>query len=129
LTKAGYPGWTVALDILVTALIVSYYLVMYARLLVRNARSLLDLPLCEADQLIILSAMVQEYDGFVEAGTIYSQMSGNTRLIQIELYFDRNLTADDLERMRGRIEERLRNHFKRLVFHLIPRCHSDGPGV
>jgi hypothetical protein len=53
-------------------------------------------------------------------------LSGGTRLIQIELYFDRSTTAEEIEQLRGMIEERLRGHFNKLLFHLIPLIRKKG---
>jgi hypothetical protein len=38
----------------------------------------------------------------------------------MELYFKEKTTIDEIESLRMRLEERLKEHFSKLVFHLIP---------
>lgn len=90
-------------------------------LLARNFRSLIDLPLSEPDQYQILNALTQEFDEYAGVGNIYTQLSGNNRLIQIELYFHDATTVAEIERVRSCLEKRLSKNFSKIMFHLIPR--------
>jgi divalent metal cation (Fe/Co/Zn/Cd) transporter len=88
------------------------------------------MPLPEADQYRILNALVADFDVYEGIGNIYSQLSGNTRLIQVEIYVDPATTAEDIDRLRNRIEGRLQGQFGRLLFHLIPLVRrTDKPSV
>lgn len=117
----------VLLDIGIAVMIVFYLLYNGCRFIVRNARSLMDLPLEEKFQLKILDCLAKEYDSYEGVGTFYTRMSGTERLAQIELQFDGRRTMAEIERLRGRIEKRLRETGEKVVFHLIARCAKD-PG-
>jgi cation diffusion facilitator family transporter len=120
MTSTGRPGIAVTVDLIIAVLVVAYMCYCAAGLLVRNFRSLIDMPLPETDQYKILNALTADFDSYEGIGNIYSQLSGSTRLIQIEIYFDPSTTAEEMDRLRDRIEERLRGHFNKLLFHLIP---------
>lgn len=120
ISAAGYPGGAQAVDLLIAVLIALYMGYCAVGLLVRNFRSLIDLPLPEQDQLAILRALTADFNAYEGIGNIYSQMSGSTRLIQIELYVLPSTTADEIEQLRCRIEQRLQGQFRKLLFHLIP---------
>jgi len=123
----GRPYGANIVDLLIAVMIASYLGYCAAGLLIRNFRSLLDLPLPETDQLAILNALVADFDAYEGIGNVYSQLSGNTRLIQIELHVKPSTTAEEIELLRNRIEQRLRGQFSKLLFHLIPLVkRSDG---
>jgi divalent metal cation (Fe/Co/Zn/Cd) transporter len=88
--------------------------------LVKNFKSLIDLPLPEADQYKILKALVADFDTYEGIGNFYTQLSGSTRFVQMELYFKETTTVEEIESLRMRLEERLKEFFSKLVFHLIP---------
>lgn len=118
--STGRSGIAIAVDLIIAVLVVAYMCYCAVGLLIRNFRSLIDMPLPETDQYKILNALTADFDAYEGIGNIYSQLSGSTRLIQIEIYFDPSTTAEEIDRLRGRIEERLRGHFGKLLFHLIP---------
>ena len=111
-------------DLIIALAVVGYMCYCAIGLLVRNFRSLIDMPLPETDQLKILYALTADFDAYEGIGNIYSQLSGSARMIQIELYFERSVTVEEIEQLRSRIEERLRVHYNNLLFHLIPLVHK-----
>lgn len=118
----------IGVDLLI-AIIVSVYMFYCAiGLLVRNFQSLIDMPLPERDQYQIIHALVDNFDTYEGIGIIYTQLSGSTRIIQIELHVDPDMSAADLEALRHRIEGRLRGQFSRLLFHLIPLVRPPRKG-
>jgi len=114
----------IIIDMIIAALIALYLLYNGCRLIVRNVRSLIDLPLEEKFQYKILNCLTKEYEAYAGVGTVYTRMSGTTRLVQIELHFDKNTTIKEIEDLRQRIEKRLREQGDKVVFHLIPRCQN-----
>lgn len=120
LFSTGRAGIAVSVDLLIAVAVATYMAYCAMALLVRNFRSLIDLPLPESDQLKILHALAAEFDHYAEIGNIYSQLSGSTRLIQIELYVNGDVTAQAIEQLRDRLEKRLQGQFSTLMFHLIP---------
>jgi divalent metal cation (Fe/Co/Zn/Cd) transporter len=114
------------IDLVIGVSVALYMLSCAARLLAANFRSLIDLPLPEADQYTILNALVKDFDTYEGVGNIYSQLSGSVRFVQIELYFGEATTVAEIEELRARIEQRLSEHFGKLVFHLIPLIGKAG---
>jgi cation diffusion facilitator family transporter len=118
----GKIRMAVIIDMVIAALIALYLLYNGCRLIIRNIRALIDLPLEEKFQLEILNCLAKEYEAYAGVGNIYTRMSGTTRLVQIELHFDKDSTIQEIEDLRQRIERRLREKGARVIFHLIPRA-------
>ena len=120
LQSSGQPEWAIAVDLAMGVSVAIYMFYSAVGMLVKNFRSLIDLPLPETDQLKILNALAMDFDAYEGVGNIYSQLSGSSRFIQIEMYFNNETTVEEIEPLRQRIEQRLKGHFSKLVFHLIP---------
>jgi divalent metal cation (Fe/Co/Zn/Cd) transporter len=120
LLSSGNMEAAVVIDLVIAVSCALYMFYCAVQLLVRNFRSLIDLPLPEEDQYKILNALVLDFDEYEGVGNIYSQLSGSSRFVQIELRFSPSTTVEQIERLRSRVEQRLRNHFSKLVFQLIP---------
>jgi divalent metal cation (Fe/Co/Zn/Cd) transporter len=120
MSSVGYIRISTIIDFVI-AIMVSVYMLYYSiRLLISNFQSLTDMPLPEKDQYKNLNALIADVDSFKNPGKIYSQLSGNTCLIQIEIYVDHTATIEDIDQLRIRIEGRLKQHFNKMLFHLIP---------
>jgi cation diffusion facilitator family transporter len=124
--SSGHFRVALLVDLIIGISVAIYMLKCAVHLLTRNFRSLIDLPLPEADQYKILKTLVTDYDAYEGVGNIYSQFSGSNRFIQIELYFSETTTVADIEMLRARLEHNLRKHFGKLVFHLIPLAGKNG---
>jgi len=122
MANQGGMSFAVYADIIIAALIGLYLFCFGVCLIIRNFRSLIDLPLEEKFQYKILNCLASEFENYEGIGEIYTRMSGTTRLVQIELHFDKNITIKEIEDLRQRIEKRLREQSEKVVFHLIPRC-------
>jgi cation diffusion facilitator family transporter len=125
MSSAGYIRISTMIDFVI-AIAISVYMLYYSiRLLISNFQSLIDIPLPEKDQYQILTALIADLDSFKNIGKIYSQLSGNTRLIQIEIYVDHTATIEEIDQLRIRIEGRLKQHFHKMLFHLIPLIQEN----
>lgn len=118
----GELRFAIMLDMVIAAWVALYLLYNGSRLIIRNVQSLIDLPLEEKFQYQILDCLTKEYEAYAGIGIVYTRMSGLTRLVQIELHFDKETTIKEIEALRQRIEKRLRDHGENVIFHLIPRC-------
>jgi divalent metal cation (Fe/Co/Zn/Cd) transporter len=72
----------IMIDPVVTIILAVYMLVNGSRLIVKNFKSLIDLPLFEKDQMKIMEVLVREFDIFENIGRVYTRRSGNTRFIE-----------------------------------------------
>jgi cation diffusion facilitator family transporter len=120
LFSSGHIQAAVAVDLIIGLSVVLYMFYCAIGVLVKNFRSLIDLPLPEADQHKILKALVVDFDAYEGIGNFYTQLSGSTRFVQIELHFKETTTVEEIESLRMRLEDRLKEYFRKLVFHLIP---------
>lgn len=127
LLVAEHGGMKIAviIDVAVASLIALYYLVIACRLMIRNFRSLIDLPLGEKYQRNILRFLVEEFDAYDDLGKIYTRRSGNEILIQIEMRFAGDTTLARIDALRRRLDSKLRKHDDHIVFHLIPLGPED----
>ena len=126
IASQGGMRFAVIIDIVIAVLIALYLLYNGCRQIIKNVRSLIDLPLEEKFQYRILKCLTKEFGAYEGIGTLFTRMSGTKRLVQIELHFDKETTIKEIEDLRERIEKRLREQDDRIVFHLIPRClHGD----
>lgn len=113
-------GTAVYFDMTISMLQGLYLLYSGIRVLLANFKSLIDLPLPEEDQLKILQALTAHFEAYEDIGNVYTQLSGSTRLVQIELYIKPDTTAKAIQTLSDDIEKRLKEHFGKLLFHLIP---------
>ena len=120
LVNLGHGYIAYVIDPTVSSLIGAYMLFCGVTLTIGNFRVLIDFPLPEADQLKIMAILAQEYSGYENIGNIYTRFSGKTRFIELELYFRKDLSLEEITNQGQRIESLLRQHFRDLRFVLIP---------
>ncbi len=124
MTRAGMINISLMTDVALSVLIGLYMLWSGIRMVRDNFSALVDMPLSEVEQLKILAAISEEFDFFENIGNIYTQLSGEMRIIQIELIFGGAAKLSEIDAIRSRIEKRLSSNFPRLRFHLIPRLNK-----
>lgn len=118
LTQHG--GMAVYVDMAIASLQGAYLLYSATQVLLANFKSLIDLPLPEADQMKIMQALTAHFDAYDDIGKVYTQLSGSTRMVQIELFVKPDTSAAEIQSLSANIENRLKQHFGKLLFHLIP---------
>lgn len=111
---------SVYFDIAIASLISLYLVHSAIKVLRDNFKSLIDLPLPEVDQIKIMQALAMHFEAYEDLGNIYTQLSGSTRLVQIELYVKPNTRAAEIQLLSSNMENHLKQHFGKLLFHLIP---------
>lgn len=120
LLRWGSTGLGLRVDPLLAILIAGLLLQNSIVLVIRNFRSLVDLPLPEADQLKILQALARQHERYENIGTIYSRSSGKTRFIELELVFPGEISLEAIEILRKTMEADLSRSFQDLSFRIIP---------
>jgi divalent metal cation (Fe/Co/Zn/Cd) transporter len=98
--KRGDLSLAIIMDIVVAALIALYLLYNGFFMITRNVLSLMDLPLGEKSQHKIFECRTQEFESYANAGAIYTRMSSKTRIVQLELYFNKDTTILEIEHLR-----------------------------
>jgi divalent metal cation (Fe/Co/Zn/Cd) transporter len=85
-----------------------------------NFEALIDLPLKEADQLLILKTLSEQFNHFEDVGYIYSRTSGRQKIIEIELGFSKNRNLSEIADLQKAMKNSLEQHFSDVKFILIP---------
>ncbi|NCD34607.1 MAG: hypothetical protein EOL87_14475 [Spartobacteria bacterium] len=89
------------------------------RVVLSNFTALIELPLPEADQLVILQALAPDLDKIDMVGNIRTMTRGTTRTIEIEATFPQDTTNGELLDIQQRVKERLDKSLKDNSFHFI----------
>lgn len=108
------------IDIVLSLFFATYWIVNSLKVMKENFESLIDLPLKEADQLIILKILTEQFDQYEELGYIYSRTSGRQKIIEIELIFSENRSLSEIADLRETMKNSLAQHFTDVKFNLIP---------
>jgi len=126
LVSSGRPGLGDRVDPAI-ALAVAVYMLWVGVWLVRhNFRSLMDLPLPEAEQLRVLKALAEHYVEYEDIGCVYTRKSGARRFVEIELAFPAGRTLAEIEATSARIEESLAAGVPGLRFRVVPVVAAAG---
>jgi len=105
------------------AFAISFYMLWVGASLVRyNFRSLIDLPLPESDQMMIMRVLVRHYLDYDGIGNVYTRSSGTRRFVEIELGFDGQQTVEYVRTLSRHVEEELAANIPGLAFTIIPTC-------
>jgi len=115
-----HGGMAVYVDMVIASLQGLYLLYSATQVLLANFVSLIDLPLPEADQMKVLQVLTAHFEAYEDIGNVYTQLSGSTRMVQIELYVKPDTSAAEIQSLSTDMENRLKQHFGKLLFHLIP---------
>ena len=117
---ARLPAIGYRIDPLVALAIALYMLWIGASLVWHNFRSLIDLPLPEAQQMEIMRVLARHYRHYDAIGTIFSRASGNRRFVEIELGFAGDQTLAHLQTLSRLMEDDLAAEIPGLSFKIFP---------
>lgn len=126
LSTIGFGHLGILLDLILAAALATYMLVHAVILIKANFRSLIDLPLTEDEQLTIMKVVGRYYDSFDNLGAIYSRTCGSTRVVEIELYFKRTTTLEEIDELAERFRADFEKVFAAVDFRLIPMLEREG---
>jgi cation diffusion facilitator family transporter len=103
------------------ALVISGYMIWVGVSLVRhNLRSLMDLPLSEAEQLKVMRVVAAHFNDYDSVGTLYTRSSGKRRFVEIELGFDDEQTVGHVRELSHHMEAALTAELPDLAFRVVP---------
>lgn len=125
LTSYWGSGVSLVVDLLIAVFFSGYLVLNGIKIIHTNFRSLLDLPLSEQDQLIIIRSLIRHYDAYTHLGNIFTRTSGGSRRIEIQFFFSPDTTGYQIESLYGKIYKELKQHFGKIEFHLIARFQEQ----
>lgn len=120
LNKTGNMQWAFAIDIIISIFLGSYMLITSLLLMKENFRSLVDLPLLESDQIHIMKSLSDNFQQYENVGYVYTRMSGSKKIVEIELYFNKNTLITDIKKLQETLFNELNNQIQDLQLKLIP---------
>jgi divalent metal cation (Fe/Co/Zn/Cd) transporter len=109
-----------AIDIVLSVIFATYWIFNSLKVMKENFEALIDLPLKEADQLMILKILAEQFDHYEGIGYIYSRISGRQKIIEIELNFSKDRSLSEIADLQEGIKMGLEQHFCDFRFNLIP---------
>ena len=108
------------IDILLLVVFATYWIVNSLKVMKENFEALIDLPLKEADQLMIMKTLATHFDQYEGIGYIYSRISGRQKIIEIELNFSKSRNLSEIADLQQAMKNSLAQHFSDVKFNLIP---------
>jgi len=108
------------IDIVLSVIFATYWIVNSLKVMKENFEALIDLPLKEADQLMIMNTLAAHFNQYEGVGYIYSRTSGRQKIIEIELSFSKNRSLSELADLQEAMKNSLEQHFSDVKFNLIP---------
>jgi divalent metal cation (Fe/Co/Zn/Cd) transporter len=108
------------IDILLSIIFATYMVFNSLKVMKENFEALVDLPLKEADQLLIMKSLAAYFDQYEGIGYIYSRVSGRRKIIEIELSFSKNKSISEIADLQESMKKSLEKHFTDFKFNLIP---------
>ena len=129
LNHLGYRYLAYTIDPLFSMLIGVYMFYHGVQLLVSNFKSLINLPLPEEDQLKIMQVLTKNFDRYENIGNIYTNRSGKTRFVEIELFLAPQSDISEVMDLKNSLEKELNNHFDDFRFILIPLKFDGYPDL
>ena len=118
----GFGMFTTAyyFDPVISFILAIYMGYMGIKQILENFRILMDLPLPEEEQLLIMRVLAQEYENYENIGNVFSRRSGQQRFIDIELYIKKDIDLESIMQLKGRMKKQLEENFGEVKFNLIP---------
>ena len=120
-----FPGIGYRIDPLVAFAIALYMLWIGASLVWHNFRSLIDLPLPEAQQMEIMRVLARHFHVYESIGTVFSRSSGNRRFVEIEMGFAGTQTIENIQILSRAMEKDLAAEVPGLSFRIFPMHTLD----
>jgi divalent metal cation (Fe/Co/Zn/Cd) transporter len=108
------------IDISLSVIFATYWIVNSLKVMKENFEALIDLPLKEADQLLILKILSEQFDHYEGIGYIYSRTTGRQKIVEIELSFSKNRSVSEIADLQEAMKKGLEQHFSDFKFNLIP---------
>jgi divalent metal cation (Fe/Co/Zn/Cd) transporter len=108
------------IDIVLSVIVAAYWIFNSLKVMKENFEALIDLPLKEADQLLILKILAEQFNQYEEIGYIYSRISGRQKIIEIELNFSKSRNLSEIAGLQEAMKNGLEQHFSDVKFNLIP---------
>lgn len=120
LVHFGYPETGYLVDPGIGLLLALYMVYASSKLVWQNFRSLVDLPLSDREQLLVLGVLAAYYEQYDGVGAMYSRSSGNRKYVEVELAFPADKPLGEILSMSSRMEHDLETQMNGLTFRIIP---------
>lgn len=116
-----YESISMLVDPILSLALSVYMILSGLPLIIENFRSLIDLPLNEKDMLKILKVATEFYEQYEGLGTIFSRRCGKTKIVEMELMFNPEISIEKINDIESRMSARLNSDLSDVRFRLIPK--------
>lgn len=113
------------IDPLISLILAVYSTWLGVRLTIENFKVMMDLPLPEREQILIMNALAKEFEHYKGVGNILTRRSGRERFLDIELFLDADTSLADISLLQSRMQKHLDEHFPGIKFNLIPKISQQ----
>ncbi len=121
LSVARLDFLSIRIDPILSAFLSLYMLKEGLPLIIKNFRSLIDLPLPEKDMLKILKIATEFYEEYSGFGMLFSRQSGKQKIIEMELFFDPGISLEKIRQIEDHMTLRVNQVIPDVRFRLIPK--------
>jgi cation diffusion facilitator family transporter len=117
--KLGFNQIALYLDPIFSILIALYMFKTALRMLLNNFKVLIDLPMPEEEQILLIRTLAREFESYDSIGSIYTRRSGMFRFVEIELFLNRSTSVSAISEITTRIEQDLKDSLDNIKLKII----------
>lgn len=125
LVELGFNKMALYLDPIFSILVSLNMFRSALQLLLKNFKVLIDLPMPEEEQIILIRTLAREFESYDSIGNIYTRRSGMFRFVEIELFLNRATSVSAISEITLRIEKDLKDSLDNIKLKIIA-LPSDG---
>jgi cation diffusion facilitator family transporter len=123
--EAGFNQVALYLDPVFSILISLYMFKTALQMLLKNFKVLIDLPMPEEEQLLLIRTLAQEFKSYDSIGNIYTRRSGMVRLVEIELFLNSSTSVSAVSEITLRMEKNLKDSMDNIKLKIIALPSDD----
>lgn len=95
------------------------------QLLLKNFKVLIDLPMPEEEQILLIRTLAREFQSYDSIGNIYTRRSGMFRFVEIELFLNSSTSVSAISEITMRIENDLKDNLDNIKLKVIALPSDD----
>ena len=123
--KAGFNQVALYLDPIFSIIISLYMFRTALQMLLKNFKALIDLPMPEEEQILLIRTLAREFQNYESIGNIYTRRSGMVRFVEIELFLNSSTSVSAISEITQRIEQDLKDSLDNIKLKIIALPSDD----
>ena len=123
--KAGFNQVALYLDPIFSIIISLYMFRTALQMLLKNFKALIDLPMPEEEQILLIRTLAREFQNYESIGNIYTRRSGMVTFVEIELFLNSSTSVSAISEITQRIEQDLKDSLDNIKLKIIALPSDD----